>query len=165
LRAQQMRGGALPVADDCGQNDRSVDLAAPPLSRGRSCRLQNALQIVGDENLVGAARRPPILDLTDMARDLGGQPREIDVARTQNSGGVGIFRQGKEQVLQRDFGMGLSVGITRGARKGRSQMLRHGNAPQIIDHHSPEPAPRHHMTCQNGLLRCRTPDFSWLDRT
>jgi len=33
----------------------------------------------------------------------------------------------------------LGIGITRGARKRRSKMLRHGNAPEIIDNHSPEP--------------------------
>jgi hypothetical protein len=152
LRPQQMRGGALPVADDGGQDDSPVDLTAPPLSRGRRRSLQNALQIMGDENLVRSAWRPPVLDLADMAGDFRGQARQIDVAGPQDHGSVGIFRQGEQQMLQRHIWMGLGVGVTRGARKGRSQMLRHGYAPQIIDHHSPEPAPRHHKSCQNGLF-------------
>src|SRR5512135_2792089 len=42
-------------------------------------------------------------------------------------------------MLQRHFRLLLGIGVARGARKRRSKVLRHGNAPEVIHYHPREP--------------------------
>jgi hypothetical protein len=135
-------GRTLPIADDGGQNNGAIDLAAPPLTRGSGGGLQDPLQISRNHNLSRPVRWSAVLDLSDMRGHLARKPGQIHIARPQDACGIRIFGQREQEMLQRDLRVGLRVGVTRGARQGRSQVLRHGNAPQIIDHHSPAPAPR-----------------------
>jgi hypothetical protein len=51
LSAQKVSGGALAIANDSSQHDRSVDLGATALARGSGRRFQDPLQIRGDHHL------------------------------------------------------------------------------------------------------------------
>jgi hypothetical protein len=45
LGAQHLRSRALPLSDDRGQNDRTIDLAAPAVTRSRSRCFKNSFEL------------------------------------------------------------------------------------------------------------------------
>ncbi len=59
LGLQHVRCRAAAVADDGGQHDRAVDLAAAPAARGRRGSLQNAPQVDRHARIAALARRSP----------------------------------------------------------------------------------------------------------
>lgn len=142
LDAQQVGRRALAVADDRRQHDRTVDFAAPALPRRRRRGFENSFQIRGNKNLRRSVYVTPVLDLPDMRGHVSGKPRQINVRRAQHARRILILCQRQQQVLERHFRVLLRIGIAGGARKRRSQMLRHRNAPEIIDYHPPEPSSR-----------------------
>jgi hypothetical protein len=60
-------------------------------------------------------------------------------------------------MFQRHFSVLLRVGIARGARQRRSEVLRHGNSPEFIDDHPPEPCFRKPQCRKSGGGRPRLP--------
>jgi hypothetical protein len=139
LNAQQVRSRALAVSDDGRQNDGPVDLRPSTLPRCGGRGLEDPLEVGRNKNLARSVGIAAILDTANMRRHLTRKPGQIDVRGSQNDGGIGVLGQRQQQMLQRHRRMLLSIGIARGARQRRSKMLRHGNSPEVLDDHSPEP--------------------------
>jgi hypothetical protein len=125
---------AFGVADDGGEDDGSVDFRPAALAGSSGRSVENALQVLGNENL---RLRPPaaVFDAAKLIGDLAGQTRNVDVAQSQNLDGVRVFRQREQQMLQCHLRMRLGIGIARCARQCRSQALPHRYAIKTVDDH------------------------------
>lgn len=133
-----MSGRALAVSDDGGQHDRPVDLGPATLSRCCCSSLEYSFQVVRNKNLRRPARIATRLDLANVGGNFACQPRQIDIRSSQDTRGIGVLRQRQQEMLERDFRVVLGIRVARGARKRRSKVLRHRNAPEFINNHPPD---------------------------
>lgn len=97
---QDLRGNAACIADDRGQNDGAVDIAAPAAPCGSRCGLQYPHQSRrhSDRSHGGLASPAGLLD--DEADHIAFEAAGIDCAGSKNVGGIRIVTQGCEHVLE-----------------------------------------------------------------
>jgi hypothetical protein len=100
MRLEQSGRRALAVPDDRCQHDRAIDLPPARLVRRLSRSLQHAQQLGIGIGLYPGRRSHVLEQATQIARGIGAEAYRIDIARVHDRRRIGIFGQGKQQVLE-----------------------------------------------------------------
>jgi hypothetical protein len=110
------------------------------LARSSRGRLEDSFQVLRNNDLGPPVGIATVVDLSDVRGNFSSKPRQINAGRPQNARRILILGQRQQQVLERHLRMLLGIRIAGCARKRRSKVLRHGDAPKIIDYHPPKPS-------------------------
>ncbi len=132
--AQNLRRGALAVADDRRQHDGAIDFAPPATAGGRRCGLENAAHVGGD-NKVGVghlrARRQHGELCADLAHELG----DVDIARCHHKCGVGVVAQRQQHMLEGHLGVAARTRVVGRPRQRSREAGRHVDTAQAAVNH------------------------------
>jgi hypothetical protein len=149
--AQQMRGGALAIADDGRQHDGAVDLSPPGLLGSGRRGFENTPQVGRHREVGGRARLGALLDAAEVAGNVRSQARQVDARGLQDQARFLILGEGQQQMFEGHLEVSLGARIFAGARQRRRQALRHRDSAQFVDDH-----PRTRRPRRIGTTRRRT---------
>ncbi len=112
-----MGSRALPITHDGREDDRTIDLSTLATFGCRVRGLQDAPQVRRYHRCCARVLRGPLLQAPEIARNIGSEPRNVDVTCSQNQSGILVFTQRQQHVLQRHAGVGLGARILGSARE------------------------------------------------
>lgn len=102
VRFEDFGGYASRVANDCGEHNGAINIAAAAASRGGGCRFEDAPHLRGDAE--GILRHAMLLGvLQNAGDDVALDPLAADMARVEHGESVRVVTQGREQMLKRNL--------------------------------------------------------------